>query len=230
MAGGEHRSITQPPTQSGRGSAITILLKKMSRTWPVFSFASADPEEAKEAMKTTMMLMVIALAVKTAVQAGQPQAQVIVFLQNTAVVPPQVFVPAEGMATRMFAGIGIHLVWRCGKLPAKGGSRFIGIKLMAHAPHAYDLSVLADALPYEGVHIRVFYDRIASFDQKLQPVVLAHVMVHEITHILEGISRHSATGIMRAQWITDDHRMMMRNPQPFAQEDVELIYLGLKAR
>lgn len=30
-----------------------------------------------------------------------------------------------------------------------------------------------------------------------------HVMAHEIAHILKGVSRHSADGVMKAQW--DDH-------------------------
>ena len=176
------------------------------------------------------MVMVMALAVETVAQAGQPQGQLIVYLNDSAGVPAPVFVPAEGMASRMFARIGIHLVWRCCKLPANRRTGFIGIELMAHAPRECDSLALAEALPYQGIHIRVFFDRIAAFDPELQQVVLAQVMVHEITHILEGTTRHSTTGIMRAQWNTDDPRAMMRKPQPFAQEDVELIYLGLKAR
>jgi hypothetical protein len=59
--------------------------------------------------------------------------------------------------------------------------------------------------------------------------VLAHVLVHEITHVLEGIDRHSATGIMKAHWNYNDYLEMRRKPLPFAHEDVNLIYDGLKA-
>jgi hypothetical protein len=60
--------------------------------------------------------------------------------------------------------------------------------------------------------------------------LLAHVLVHEITHVLEGISRHSATGIMKDRWDDNDYSEMRRKPLRFAQEDVNLIYDGLKAR
>jgi hypothetical protein len=62
------------------------------------------------------------------------------------------------------------------------------------------------------------------------PNLLAHVLVHEITHILQGISRHSPTGIMKGQWDYDDYFEMSRRPLPFAQKDIDLIYDGLKAR
>ena len=55
----------------------------------------------------------------------------------------------------------------------------------------------AFALPYEGFHIVVLYDRLAwSGDRPgFAPVLLAHVLVHEITHMLQGICRHSMAGI-----------------------------------
>ncbi len=89
----------------------------------------------------------------------------------------------------------------------------------------------AYALPYEGTHIVVFYDRI---QQKVPPArvptLLAHVMAHEITHILEGVKRHSESGVMKAQWDDVDLFEMGRKPLAFAEEDVNLIYLGLDAR
>jgi hypothetical protein len=58
---------------------------------------------------------------------------------------------------------------------------------------------------------------------------MAHVLVHEITHLLEGVDRHSATGIMKARWSEGDYFEMRRKPLPFAQEDVNLIHAGLSA-
>ena len=53
--------------------------------------------------------------------------------------------------------------------------------------------------------------------------VLAHVLAHEITHVLEGVARHSDTGIMKAVWSPADYRQMKFHPLPFAPEDVDLI-------
>ena len=58
--------------------------------------------------------------------------------------------------------------------------------------------MLAYALPFEGTHIVVFYDRVEECVRAdLFPTLLAYVLVHEITHILQEITRHSATGIMK---------------------------------
>ena len=60
--------------------------------------------------------------------------------------------------------------------------------------------------------------------------VLAHVLVHEITHILQGLSRHSESGVMKARWDSQDFAQMSWKPLPFTAEDVDLIQRGLAAR
>jgi hypothetical protein len=55
-------------------------------------------------------------------------------------------------------------------------------------------------------------------------------MVHEITHMLQGINEHSAEGIMKARWTQDDFSRMIAKPLPFSDRDVEMIYRGLAAR
>jgi len=77
----------------------------------------------------------------------------------------------------------------------------------------------------------VFYDRITeTVGAVTLPHLLAHVLVHEITHILEGVARHSETGVMKAHWTSEDYRKMGGHHLPFAPEDVELIQLGMKSR
>jgi hypothetical protein len=62
------------------------------------------------------------------------------------------------------------------------------------------------------------------------PCILQHVLVHEITHILEGVARHSETGVMKAKWTLGDFYDMQTKTLPFASEDVDLIYRGLAQR
>ena len=137
---------------------------------------------------------------------------------------------AQGIATRMFADIGVQVEWRTNRhsCPANGA---IVIKLTEDTPHSYLPRALAFALPYERVHIRVFYDRINKAVQPpVVPCLLAHVLVHEITHILEGIDRHSDTGVMKAYWSETDYVSMAWKPLAFAERDVLLIHRGLEAR
>jgi hypothetical protein len=176
-------------------------------------------------MTKQAMALVVFMA-GSAASAGQAQQKLTVYVRNTAMVPATALIPAEGLAARMFAEIGVSLEWRNGK-PAFESSRPIFVELTTDTPERLKPGALAYALPYEGSHLRVFYDRIAS---NFYPrSMLAHVLVHEITHLLQGVSRHSATGVMKAHWTNDDFRQMSIGTLPFTPGDVQLIYAGLGA-
>ena len=152
---------------------------------------------------------------------------VIVCMEATAglMVVPQ----SRAIASKMFAAIGLSIDWRRGlsSCPPEG----IQINLTAEAPPGLRAGALAYALPFEGVHIRLFYDRIAQgAPAPLLPHLLAHVLVHEITHILQGFEQHSAQGVMKAQWTQGDFNEMTRRPLPFTSEDIDGIRRGIAAR
>ena len=91
---------------------------------------------------------------------------------------------------------------------------------------------LAFARVYEGVHIDVFCDRLDRMapGSKMAVPLLAHVLVHEITHMIQGIDRHSDSGVMKSCWTASDYAEMMSTPLPFTPQDIQLIRLGLAAR
>ena len=62
------------------------------------------------------------------------------------------------------------------------------------------------------------------------PILLAHVPAHEIAHILQGVSRHSASGVMKAGFGAADHNKMKRKGLGFTNEDIDLIHIGLDKR
>jgi hypothetical protein len=59
---------------------------------------------------------------------------------------------------------------------------------------------------------------------------LAYVLVHEITHILEGMPRHSETGLMKARWNWMDHHSIRWGLLALSPQDIELIHVGLTTR
>jgi hypothetical protein len=72
--------------------------------------------------------------------------------------------------------------------------------------------------------IEVFYDRVARFpDRQRMPEFLGHVLAHEFVHILEGVARHSDSGLMKARWDDDDCAQMARKPLPIGAEDVAML-------
>jgi hypothetical protein len=101
-----------------------------------------------------------------------------------------------GWASELFASIGVKIGWREWNSCPAGA-------ITAHLYYApinrQTPKNLGFAEPYEGARIAVFLDRVENLNPEGGPHLLAHVLVHEITHILEGINRHSATGIMKAR-------------------------------
>jgi hypothetical protein len=144
-----------------------------------------------------------------------------------------VFARAEAITGRMFKSAGVALDWhtaanaRCrGPRP----ERTVMLDFVTNRPASEHPGALAYAQPYEADRVVVLYDRVeASADGPTQiSTLLAHVMTHEITHLLQGISRHSETGVMKAQWSAHDFLQMAYKPLPFAPEDIDLIQRGLR--
>jgi len=164
----------------------------------------------------------------TAAYAGQPQEKLTVYVKNTAMVSSPDLMYAEAVATKMFSSIGVTVQWRSGKPAGDFSLPPVYVEFVTGTPADRKPGALAFALPYEGSHLTVFYDRIKTnfFPRSL----LAHVLVHEITHLLEGVDRHSVTGVMKAHWNTDEYLAMRMGTLPFAPEDVELIHDGLTGR
>jgi hypothetical protein len=178
-------------------------------------------------MKTAHSVVMVVMAGTSlcARQSVAPQnATVTVCIESD----PHVLVGVRPLVLKMFANIGVKIDWRePDSCPVGVGA--IQVSLSYDPPSIHGFENLAFARPYEGT-IVVFPDRVHELNHDGGPSLLAHVLVHEITHVLEGICRHSATGVMKDRWYRDDYFEMVRKPLPFAQEDIVLIYEGLKAR
>jgi hypothetical protein len=138
---------------------------------------------------------------------------------------------ARVAASQVFRGIGVSIEWqRYGdSCPVATGA--IAISLSYDTPRNQHQGALAYALPYEGAHIVVFCDRVRESTEPARvPCLLAYVIVHEIAHILQGVKRHSARGIMKAKWDHGDYFNIVRNSLRFAEEDVDLIHRGMDWR
>ena len=186
-------------------------------------------------MKIAMMA---ALAVATGVSANARQSEegtrikVRVYVDNNAV-QPGVLHLAEGIAGAMFRTAGVRIEWHGHSPeggPPRGGALAIG--LASNTPDHLLPGALGFARVYEGVHVDIFCDRLDRLapGSKMGIRLLAHVLVHEITHMLQGIDRHSESGVMKACWTASDYAEMASTPLPFTPFDIQLIHLGLAAR
>jgi hypothetical protein len=142
---------------------------------------------------------------------------------------------AEQTATRIFARIGVGVVFRAGAEPKSTGEGAIRIELQldAKTPAQFHPRAMAYAMPFgaSGTRIHVFCDRVRNTSPDGGTgVILGHVMAHEIAHVLEGVSRHSAEGVMKAHWEQPDYRQMKSGTLPFDPTDAELIHAALEKR
>ena len=145
---------------------------------------------------------------------------------------PFIVTQAESRAGRMFADIGVNIEWRRGGRDCQARpEETIFIRLSTDSSSTLLPGALAYAMPYEGTHIEVLFDRILKMvEQRRQAALLAHVLAHEVAHILEGVNRHSDEGMMKSNWNESDFMHMSWKPLPFAPVDVILIQRGLEAR
>jgi len=98
--------------------------------------------------------------------------------------------------------------------------------LTDHRDDGYRAGALASATvgAGNGTRIEVFYNRIrAGWRESAIPPILAHVLVHEITHVLEGVSRHADAGVMKARWDAEDYRSMRQAPLAIAADDLQML-------
>jgi hypothetical protein len=176
--------------------------------------------------RTVIALAALAVAVSAQGNSGN-ERQVTVYLRNGTAVPFVLRAEAKALASQMFAGIGVTLNWHEVRPPALE-TGVIVIELVERTPAGLLPGAWAYALPYEGDHIQIFWDRMQL--ERSPRELLAHVMVYEITHILRGINRHSGEGIMNARWTKQERSALERRPLQFTRDDVVLIYMGMGAR
>jgi hypothetical protein len=133
---------------------------------------------------------------------------------------------ARAVATGIFAGIGVRLEWHMAPVCPENA---VHIKFSYRTPPSLQPGALAYAI-CGGTQIVVFDDRVAGAvaEKKRVPVLLGHVLAHEVSHILQGVARHSQEGVMKAHWTEHDYAEMSFKPLTFTQDDITLIHAGFK--
>ena len=182
-------------------------------------------------MKLTVLILTPALAMSAQTKLRDDKGlRVMVYLVNENVPGEDRMAEsiAQGLTARMFADIGVEIQWQRQEPP--GGLRpdhSIVVTVTTKVPASYRPHALAYAEPFGKGHITVFYDRLTGRSPKRVPILMAHVMAHEITHLLQGADYHSTSGIMKSKWNAEDYAEMDRNLLSFTPLDVRLIHQGM---
>jgi hypothetical protein len=187
--------------------------------------------EVETAMKITGITVIVASfwtsASANAVPAAKAQVVICMTMTNTEHMGLQS--QAKSVASAILASSSVKIQWHD---PSQCPGEAIIVTLASDEPASLRPGLLAYALPFEGTHIVVFYDRVKNDRVKNRPgyasAVLGHVIAHEVTHILQGAIWHSETGIMKAQWSGGDFQQMNWKALPFTDEDIRRIQHGVK--
>ncbi len=179
--------------------------------------------------------LLLGIMLAAGIQAQSRDCEVMVATRVGLILPSGMLPDAIRQAVAMFRDIGIRLKFVGAAAPKSLHACAIPIvvQIQAFDNHPVPADSLAYALPYQqsGTAIHVFADRVLrNPNRAFSRTLLAHIMVHEITHVLQRVSRHSESGIMKAQWSAADYQRMERTPLPFTPEDVLLIRQGLATR
>jgi hypothetical protein len=151
------------------------------------------------------------------------------YIQRTSLSNPFVLERAQFLASRILAEADVHLEWR--RPGAQDIGSVIGIWLDAGKPSTFHPGALAYAAPFAGGgrQIHILYDRVlAAYSASATPDVLAHVLAHEIGHILIGTDGHASSGVMKARWDSHDYFEMVHHPLRFTEGDIALIHASCR--
>ena len=178
--------------------------------------------------------MVVLVGMQVDGKTTRRPADVILYVDGLVLPPVVVGQGSRLTVNRMYAGLGIALAWHDGPRKSggeSGGAVAVQICFTSDTRSASP-NALAFALPYaSGVKtITVIYPRIhviAGGNRMLELSLLAHVLAHEIGHVLQGTMMHSETGVMKVGWTSFDYAAMVRRPLDFEPEDVAAILRGL---
>jgi hypothetical protein len=156
-------------------------------------------------------------------------ADVTLLMTGQILVPNFVRIAATYQATRMFAGIGVRLESKKEIVQSRSEGMVIQVRFIDDTPG--HTGAMAFSNPFDPVPlVTVLYDRILLATERSperRAAILAHVLVHEIGHLLMRTNDHSPDGVMKAHWSSADQTRMAYRPLPFLPEDVFMIRSGL---
>jgi len=180
---------------------------------------------------------VLGIAMTAGLSAHAEECTVMAYAYTGSIMPAGMLWNAESKAAAMFRAIGVEVRWQTGAVRANAADGACGAPIVILLGNTGGARVPPDALAYatpfahSGTCIHVLLDRVLQYGRgQFETALLAHVLAHEITHVLERTDRHSADGVMKAHWDARDFSNLAWHSLPFAAEDVELIHRGIAQR
>ena len=176
-----------------------------------------------------MLAAVIGIAGAWAREAVNPVQPALTICMSPGSQNGNAFYVAKATVNRILADARVNLLWRSSEgscLTPEGG---IVVRVNTWTRPSEHPGALAYATPFKRTDIVLYYDRIRDVVQNKDRMgtILGHVLAHEIVHLLQGVARHSANGLMKPHWDPADFSDMQYDLILPAEEDIDLIRRGL---
>jgi hypothetical protein len=187
-------------------------------------------------IQLTTAVLAAAISAGCAFAAGQTQVDVYINAHDDSSL---LIGSGTIIASAVYQRIGVRLNWHTGEPKVTSGSasndssrRVYKVRTVAQAPDSASAGALAstDEVGSSGTQITVYKDRILRLlnaNPRLQYVAVGYVLAHELAHLMQGVLRHSESGILKARWSYDEYQEMCLRKLAFTQTDIELIHQRL---
>lgn len=172
--------------------------------------------------------------------AAEPQTTIALHASDQAGVPADVMRHAQQEVSRIYRSVGVDVVWDAAVAGTETGAAPVRhlYLMIVPASTANKLAISRSALGVavtsptsRGRLAYILYNRIESFAGTTHTdvaLVLGHTLAHEVGHLLLPAG-HSATGLMRANWDTEDLAQAARGWLLFSPEEAATIRTRLAA-
>jgi hypothetical protein len=154
-------------------------------------------------------------------------ADVTLLMTGQTMVPNIVRIAATYQATRMFAGIGVRLESMKQNVQSHSEGMVVQVRFIDDTPGHPEPLLFQSLRSGPAGHGAVRPDSSQPNASRTPRRDLAHVLVHEIGHLLMRTNGHSPDGVMKAHWSNADQTRMAYRPLPFLPDDVVMIRSGL---
>lgn len=176
----------------------------------------------------------VALSAHTRSEGAEKAADVMVYVTGAGLLSGSEDRVVRNAVGGVLARAGVRITWVNSNPKGSGAASspvVVHIRFVRQSMDAHSAEALAYATPFaRGVKtITVLCDQIRMIagGRAREPHILAHVLAHEIGHVLQGTNRHAESGVMKACWDREDFHAMERNSLEFTLTDVELMRDGL---
>jgi hypothetical protein len=186
----------------------------------------------------TILTATVGYADGTAAITEPEPLAITVRVRDTAQVPEDVLVQAQGDVTRIYRQASVDLLWAtpeslCAESDAAQHTLLTVALLSSEQAARIDSGVTTDRMGFAardtaggGRVAYVLYDRIDVLAEAngWDPArILAMVMAHEIGHLLLPYAAHSLDGVMREDWTNEDIQHAQRNLLFFSATERDLL-------